>query len=66
MIISSGSTLTIDARVAPAPIPTKIAGSAQQINVEKEAMRVIILILVDSFSGVKIYNSMIITTFVAV
>ena len=58
--------LTIDARVAPAPIPTKIAGNAQQINVDNDAMRVIILTLVDSFSGIKIYNSIIITTFVAV
>jgi len=66
IIISSGNILTIDARVAPAPTPTKIAGNAQQINVDNDAMRVIILTLVDSFSGIKIYNSIIITTFVAV
>jgi len=49
MIISSGNILTIDANVAPAPSPTKTAGNAQQINVENDAIKVIILSFVDSF-----------------
>ena len=40
MIISSGKIFTIDARVAPAPRATNMAGSAQHINVEDEASSV--------------------------
>ena len=57
--------MTIDARVAPAPMDTNNAGNAQQINVDDDAKRVIIPILLDSgFCGIT-YSSFIIT-FVAV
>ena len=39
IIISSGKTFTIDARVAPAPRLTNKAGRAQHINVDDEARR---------------------------
>ena len=48
MIISCGNIFTKDAKVAPAPIKTNKAGKAQQINVDDDAKRLIIAILVDS------------------
>lgn len=40
IIISWGKTLTIDAKVAPAPRATNKAGNAQHINVDDDAKRV--------------------------
>ena len=59
--MSCGNMLTIDARVAPAPIDTKNAGNAQQINVDEDAKRVIIPIFVDSGFFDITYSSFIIT-----
>ncbi len=66
IIISWGKIFTIDAKVAPAPTATKIAGKAQHINVDDDASKARNPNLFDSLLLSTIYNIFLIITLVAV
>ena len=65
IIISCGKVLVKEAKVAPAPIATNIAGRAQHINVEDDAIRLITPSF-DNFIRCNIFYSSFMITFVAV
>ena len=64
--ISSGKIFTIEAKVAPAPRATKIAGKAQHINVDDDASKARKPNLFDSLLSSTAYNIFLIVTLVAV